>query len=100
MRVQPRLWMAFAIWLGYLILVTGVQLASGIPYTEWGDSGMNLFLGVGISLIVATVLLIVTTSLLSWWRPALFDRARSKHRWPIIAPALKAVATILTLAST
>jgi membrane protease YdiL (CAAX protease family) len=100
LRVRPRVWIGFAIWLAYVVVVFGVQVASGIPYDEWGDSGKNLFFGGGLSLIVATILLAVTTSLLGWWRPALFEDARSRHRWPIFVPILLALTAVLTLAIT
>ncbi|MFK0402348.1 CPBP family intramembrane glutamic endopeptidase [Microbacterium sp. NPDC090225] len=100
LRVRPRVWIGFAIWLAYILIVFGVQSVSGVPYDEWGDSGANLFLGAGVSLIVATLLLAVTASVLGWWRPALFDDARSRHRWPIVAPILLAIVAVFTLTLT
>ncbi|WP_374313782.1 lysostaphin resistance A-like protein [Microbacterium sp.] len=100
LRVRPRVWMGFAIWLAYIVIVFAVQLATGIPYDEWGDSGQNLFFGAGISLIVATILLAITTTLLGWWRPALFDAAPSRHRWPIFVPIILAVLAVLNLTAT
>ncbi|MET0975659.1 MAG: CPBP family intramembrane glutamic endopeptidase [Leifsonia sp.] len=100
LRVRPRVWIGIAIWAAYVVLVFAIQTATGIPYDEWGDSGANLFIGAGLSLIIATVLLAVTTTMLGWWRPALFDRERSRHRWPILVPILMAVALIINLVST
>lgn len=98
-RVTPRVWIGLAIFVGYIVLVLVLQILSGVPYTELGDSGANLFFGGGISLIVATIALAITASLLGWWRPALFERARSV-RWPIIAPVILVVAIVLNLIST
>lgn len=98
--VRPRVWIGLVIWAGYLVLVFAIQLASGIRYDTWNDSARNLFLGGGVSLIVATVALAVTTSLLGWWRPALRDEHRSRHRWPLVAPALAAVALLMNLGGT
>lgn len=100
LRVRPRARIGLAIWVGYLVLIYIVQTIAGVPYDEWGDSARNLFLGAGVSLIIATILLAITTTLLGWWRPALYERTRSRHRWPIIAPALMAVAAVLNLAGT
>ncbi|HPM51342.1 MAG TPA: CPBP family intramembrane metalloprotease [Rhodoglobus sp.] len=99
-RVKPRVWIGVAIWAGYVLLVYAIQVAVGVPYDQLGQSGSNLFWGAGFSLIVATVLLAATTSILGWWKPALFDRARSRHRWPIIAPFLMAAALLINLIST
>lgn len=100
LRVRPRVWIGLVIYLAYVAVVFTVQLFTGIPYTRFGDSGQNLFLGAGLSLIIAAILLAITTTLLGWWRPALFDRHRAAHRWPIIAPAIMVVALILNLVST
>ena len=99
-RVKPRVWIGVAIWLGYALVVFIVQQLSGVKYTQLGDSGRDLFFGAGLSLITGSILLAITTTLLGWWRPALFDKKRSKHRWPIVAPALMAVAMLLNLAGT
>ncbi|MBC6496374.1 MULTISPECIES: CPBP family intramembrane glutamic endopeptidase [Microbacterium] len=99
-RVRPRVWIGLAIWAGYLALVYAIQTLGGVPYDEWMDSAGNLFFGAGVSLIIATVLLVITTSLLGWWGPALSERARSRHRWPIFIPVLMAIAALMNLAGT
>ncbi|WP_460800098.1 lysostaphin resistance A-like protein [Microbacterium sp. GXF0217] len=99
LKVRPRVWIGLAIYFGYVAVVFLVQQLTGIPYTALGESGGNLFLGAGLSLIVAAVLLAITTTLLGWWRPALREHKRSV-RWPIIAPILMTVALLINLAST
>ncbi|WP_243229633.1 CPBP family intramembrane glutamic endopeptidase [Microbacterium sp. CIAB417] len=98
-KVRPRVWIGLAIWLSYAVVVFVVQQLSGVPYTEFGRDGGTLFLGAGLSLIVGAALLAITTSLLGWWRPALFDRAHSV-RWPIFVPAIMVVALLINLAAT
>ncbi|TDN92623.1 hypothetical protein EV279_2149 [Microbacterium sp. BK668] len=98
-RVRPRVWIGIVIYLAYVAVVFTVQLLSGIPYTDFGTSGSNLFLGAGLSLIVGAILLAITTTLLGWWRPALFERHRAERRWPIIAPAIMVVALIVNFVS-
>lgn len=100
LKVTPRIWIGIAIWLGYIATVFVVQQLSGVKYTELGDNGANLFFGAGLSLIVGTILLAITTTLLGWWRPALFEATASRHKWPIIAPVLMAVALVFNLAGT
>jgi uncharacterized protein len=99
-RVKPRVWIGVAIWAAYVALVYIVQVSVGIPYDELGKTGSNLFWGAGFSLILGTIFLAITTSVLGWWRPTLFDRQRSRHRWPIIAPIVMAIALGVNLAST
>jgi membrane protease YdiL (CAAX protease family) len=98
-RVRPRVWIGLVIYVGYVVTVFAIQSLTGVPYDQLGDSGRNLFVGAGVSLIAATILLAITTTLLGWWHPALYDRNRSV-RWPIIAPILLAVALLFNLVST
>ncbi|MBF4603381.1 CPBP family intramembrane glutamic endopeptidase [Curtobacterium sp. VKM Ac-2884] len=97
MRVAPKVWIGVVVFVGYAALVVGIQAATGIDYTRWGDSARNLFLGAGLSLIVATVVLAIVTTLLGWWGPALRERHRARHRWPLIAPILLAVIAVVVL---
>lgn len=99
LKVRPRVWIGLAIYVGYVAIVFVAQRLSGVPYTDLGESGSNLFFGVGVSLIVAAILLAITTTLLGWWRPALREQRRSV-RWPIIAPILMVIALLINLAST
>ena len=99
LRVRPRVWIGLAIYVGYVVIVFTIQGFSGVPYDELGESGSNLFFGAGLSLIIAAVLLAITTTALGWWRPALFERHRSV-RWPIIAPILMVIALAFNLVST
>ncbi|MFE6736022.1 CPBP family intramembrane glutamic endopeptidase [Microbacterium sp. NPDC057650] len=99
LKVRPRVWIGLVIWAGYALLVFLVQLITSVPYSALGDSGSNLFFGAGLSLIVGAVALVITATLLGWWRPALFDRHRSV-RWPIFVPILMVVALIINLMNT
>jgi membrane protease YdiL (CAAX protease family) len=99
LKVRPRIWIGIAIYIGYVAVVFTVQRLSGVPYTDLDVSGANLFFGAGLSLIISAILLAITTTLLGWWRPTLFDRQRSV-RWPIIAPILLTIALIVNLIST
>lgn len=99
LKVHPRVWIGLAIFFGYTVVVFLVQRLSGVPYTDLGESGSNLFLGVGLSLIIAAILLTITTTLLGWWRPALREQKRSV-RWPIIAPIIMVIALLLNLLAT
>ena len=99
MRVAPRPWIGIVIWAGYVIVVFVIGLLSGVGYEHIGDSAATLFRGAVLFLSIGSVLLAITTSLLGWWRPALFETERSRHSWPIIAPAFMVLSIILTLSA-
>ncbi len=98
-RIRPTVGLGIGIWTTYTVLVFLVGRIAGVPYTELGTSGRNLFLGAGLSLIIGTVFLAATASILGWWRPALFER-RHGPRWPLMVPALMVLALGVNLANT
>lgn len=100
MRVTPRVWMGFAIFVGYVIVIFAVTTLSGVPFPEIGTSAENTWRGAVLDLSIAAVLLVITTSLLGWWRPALFERTRSRHSWPIFVPVIMFIAAIANLFTT
>ncbi|WP_249353793.1 CPBP family intramembrane glutamic endopeptidase [Microbacterium sp. 2FI] len=100
MRVTPRVWIGLAIYVGYVIVIYVVGQLGGVPFTEIGKSAEFTWMGAVLPLVVAAVLLAITTSLLGWWRPALFERKRSHHKWPIFVPAIMLVVAVLNLFNT
>jgi len=100
MRVTPRVWLGFAIWAGYVLIIFVVSKLSGVPFPEIGTSADSTWRGAVLDLAVGAVALIVVTSVLGWWRPALFERTRSRHKWPIFVPVLMFVLAVLNLLNT
>jgi len=100
MRVTPRVWIGFAIFVGYVFVIYLVTKLSGVPFPEIGTSAESTWRGAVLDLSIAAVLLAVTTSLLGWWRPALFERKRSHHTWPIFVPIIMFLAAIANLFTT
>ncbi len=100
MRIHPRLWLGFAIWVGYVFAIFLVTKLMGVPYTKIGTTAEDTWKGAVVDLAVAAVLLVITTSLLGWWRPALFDRKRSHHKWPIFVPIVMALVAIANIVNT
>ncbi len=100
MRVTPRIWIGFAIWAGYILVIFVVARLSGVPYTEIGTSSANTWRGAVMDLVAGAVLLIIVASLLRWWRPALFEQKRSSRTWPIFVPVLMFILALLNLFNT
>ena len=100
MRVTPRVWIGFAIFIGYVFVIYLVTTLSGVPFPKIGTSAETTWRGAVLDLSIAAVLLAITTSLLGWWRPALFERKRSHHTWPIFVPIIMFLAAIVNLFTT
>lgn len=100
MRVTPRAWIGFAIWAGYVVVIVTVTLLSGVPFPDIGTSADSTWRGAVLDLSVAAALLVVLASILGWWRPALFERTRSHHKWPVFVPIVMAVVAVFNLVNT
>jgi len=100
MRVRPTVWIGFAVVAMYLAIVVVIQKSSGIAYTDFGDSSANLWRAPVLSAAVGSVALVILTTWLGWWRPALRERRRTKARWTIIAPLFTAIAVAGNVATT
>lgn len=100
MRGSPRVWIGFAIWIGYLTIIISVSLLSGVPFPEVGTSAESTWRGAVLDLAVGALFLILVATFFGWWRPALFERHRSHHKWPVFVPIIMAAAAILNLVNT
>ena len=100
MKVAPKVRIALLVWAGYLAIILVVTLLGGVPYTELASSTGNLLLAGVLPLAVGTAYLVIVASVLGWWQPALREKERSHHKWPIIAPLFMALAVVLAASST
>jgi membrane protease YdiL (CAAX protease family) len=70
-RVKPTALRALLAILGYLVVVFSVWAATDLQYDEVGDTVANVQKGVTLAIGLGAVYLIVVTTALGWWRPAL-----------------------------
>lgn len=97
MRVTPRIWIGFVVWAAYVIVILAVSLLSGVPFPDIGTTAENTWRGAVMDLAVGGAMLAIIATVLGWWRPALFERKRSHHTWPIVAPAIMFVGAVINL---
>lgn len=99
-RVSPRVWIGFLIWVAYVIVILTVSLLSGVPYPEIGTTADSTWRGAVMDLAAGAALLTVITTALAWWRPALFERQSAHHKWPIFVPVIMFVGVVINLFTT
>jgi membrane protease YdiL (CAAX protease family) len=99
-RTKPSLVKGLAIVLGYLVVVFSVWAAVGLKYDEVGDTVDNVRKGITLSMTLGAVYVIVITSLLGWWKPALREPRRAHHGWMWIIPIALALGVVGNLATT
>ena len=70
-RVRPTVWVAIAVVVVYMVVVFGLQLSSGLEYTEWTDTAGHGIRAALIPLGAGVVLLVVFLAFARWdmvWR--------------------------------
>jgi len=100
MRVKPTALSAILAILGYLAIVFGVWVATGLKYDEVGDTVENVQKGVVLAVGLGAVHLVVVTTVLGWWKPAIHEARKVGGGWMWLIPALLLVGAVLNLAAT
>jgi membrane protease YdiL (CAAX protease family) len=100
MRIKPSALTAIAAIVGYLAVVFGVWVATGIEYDEVGDTVENVRKSVVLAIGLGAVYLIVVTSALGWWKPAMREPRKVGGGWMWIIPVLLLIGAALNLAAT
>jgi membrane protease YdiL (CAAX protease family) len=99
-RQKPTLLKGLLVLFGYLVVVFVVWGAVGMKYDEVGDSVDNVRKAVTLAMALGAVYVVVVTSVLGWWKPALREARRAHHGWMWVIPALLALGVVGNLATT
>ena len=86
--------------LGYLVIVFGVWAATGLDYDAVGDTVENVQKGVVLAIGLGAIYLIVVTTALGWWKPAIHEPRKVGSGWMWLIPAVLVLGTIGNLAAT
>jgi membrane protease YdiL (CAAX protease family) len=100
MRVKPSALTAIVAVLGYLVVVFAVWMVTGLDYDEIGDTVENVRDGIVLSVGAGVVYLVVTTTVLGWWKPAIREPRRVGSGWMWIVPVLLLLGALINLATT
>ena len=100
MRVKPSLAVGLLLFVGYAVVVDVVWKIAGVNYDTIGDSVENVRAAIPLAVGVGAVYLIVVTSRLGWWKPAMREAHRAGHAWMWVIPALLAIGVVGNLATT
>ena len=100
MRVQPSLAKGIAALLGYLAVVFTVWAVTGVNYDEIGDSVTNVRNAVTLAIGAGAIYLVIVTTALGWWTPAMREAKRAGHAWMWLIPVLLLAGAFANLAAT
>jgi len=100
MRVKPSALTAIAAILGYMVVIFSLWAITGLKYDEVGDTVENVQKGIVLSVGLAAAYLIIATTALGWWKPAIHEPRKVGSRWMWLIPALLLIGTAGNLATT
>jgi uncharacterized protein len=100
MRVKPSAGTALVVIVGYLIVVFAVWAITGLKYDEVGDTVENVQKGVTLAIGLGAVYLVVATTVLGWWKPAISEPRRVGAGWMWAIPVLLFIGAVVNLVQT
>ncbi len=100
MRVKPSALSSIVAILGYMVIVFSVWAAVGMKYDEVGDTLENVQKGVVLAVALGAVYLVIATTVLGWWKPAIHEPRKVGSKWMWSIPVLLFLGAIANLATT
>jgi hypothetical protein len=100
LRVRPSLGTGLLILVGYLVVVFSMWIVTGLDYDEIGDTVDGVREGITFPVGLGAIYLVVVTSVLGWWKPAIHEPRRAGHGWMWAIPGLLLLGAVGNLAST
>ncbi len=80
--------MGVLLYLGYLAVFFTTWTINGVDYNRIGENAHTTKLWYAFPTLFGSAFLVVAISFLGWWRPVLFDKAKSGPRWIWILPGV------------
>ncbi|WP_152650567.1 CPBP family intramembrane glutamic endopeptidase [Demequina aurantiaca] len=87
MRVQPRAWIPIALFVTYVGVVFTLWKINDVDYLAISDSAATIRDALIVPIGAGAVLLVVATTYLGWWKPAMVE-GRTAPKWMIALPLL------------
>ena len=84
----------------YVLILIGMEILSGVPYTDIAKSSNNLLFGVLIPVVIGSIFLTIVASWSGWWKDVWRDQYKIKdHAWMHIFLILVVIGIIANILS-
>ena len=98
-RLKPNIWTALAVFVVYGIIVMGLQISSGVEYTEITKNSHNLLRGVLIPVAASSLYVTIFALWSGWWKDLFRDKFKIQgHRWINLLVVFAIIGTIANFA--
>ena len=99
-RLKPNLKNALIICVVYIVILIGMEILSGVPYTDIAKSSNNLLFGVLIPVVIGSIFLTIIAIWSGWWKDVWRDQYKIKdHAWMHIFLILVVIGIIANILS-
>ena len=66
----------------YVLILIGMEIPSGVPYTDVAKSSQNLLFGILVPVLIGSIFLTIIAVWSGWWRDVWRDQYKIKdHPW-------------------
>jgi membrane protease YdiL (CAAX protease family) len=100
MRIKPSFLSAIVAIVGYMVVVFTVWALTGLDYDEVGDSVETVQKGMVLAIGLGAIYLVLVTTFLGWWKPAIHEPRKVGSGWMWVIPALLLLGAVVNLVST
>ena len=84
----------------YVLILIGMEILSGVPYTDIAKSSNNMLFGVLIPVVIGSIFLTIVAIWSGWWKDVWRDQYKIKdHAWMHIFLILVVIGIIATILS-
>ncbi|EFK95658.1 Abortive infection protein [sediment metagenome] len=95
-RLKPSLWSGFIVLVIYMAIVMGIQIGSGVEYTEITKSSENLLRGVLIPVASSSIFLTIFALWSGWWKDVFKDKFKIQgHNWMYLLVVFAVIGTVV-----
>jgi membrane protease YdiL (CAAX protease family) len=77
-RLKPTLRNALSIVVVYVLILIGMEILSGVPYTDVAKSSQNLLFGILIPVLIGSIFLTIIAVWSGWWKDVWIDQYKIK----------------------
>ena len=99
-RLKPSLWASLVVLVIYMAIVMGVQIGSGIEYTEITKNSNNLLKGVLMPVALSSIFLTLFALWSGWYKDVFKDKFKIQgHNWINLLVVFAIIGTIINFVS-
>ncbi len=99
LRIQPSLFLAFAILIIYMFIFSSIWVINDVDYKTIGKTIESTKLHYAMPTIISSIVVAILLSVFGWWRVVLFDEFKSAPKWMWIGVIAMIIISIINFST-